>query len=58
MAFAAQQVGLDLDALRLDQLERELAALEREAARQDTAWRLLAGRRSAMRGMVTTVRQG
>ena len=49
MAFAARQVGLDLDALRLEQLEGQLAALTREAERQDLAQHLLAGRRTGPR---------
>lgn len=52
IAHAARQVGLDLDALRLDQLERELAALERQAEQHEVAKRLMAGRRSAMRGVL------
>lgn len=58
IAFAAQQVGLDLDALRLDQLERDLAVLEREAAQHAVAWRLLAGRRAGVRSVVTTAGHG
>jgi hypothetical protein len=50
MAFAARQVGLDLDALRLEQLEQQLDDLTRESGRQNLAQHMLAGRRAAPRG--------
>jgi hypothetical protein len=53
MSFAAQQVGLDLDTLRIEQLERRLNVLQAEADGQEAALRLLAGRRAALRGAIS-----
>jgi nitrate reductase NapE component len=49
LGFAAQQVGLDLHALRVDALQRELRELERKASRQDQELQLMAGRRRSSR---------
>lgn len=50
LGFAAHQIGLDLHALRLDALRRELRELEHKASRQDDELRLMAGRRRSSRG--------
>jgi hypothetical protein len=50
LGFAAHQIGLDLHALRVDALERELRDLERKAGRQGEELLLMAGRRRSSRG--------
>ena len=49
MAYAAQQVGIDLDTLRIEELERRMAALRAKFGAQEAALRLLAGRRHGAR---------
>jgi hypothetical protein len=49
LAYAVHQIGLDLDAVRVEALESEMQELTREADRQDAELRLLAGRRASVR---------
>jgi hypothetical protein len=49
LGFAAHQIGLDLHALRVDALQRELGELERKAGRQADELLLMAGRRRSSR---------
>ena len=49
LAFAAHQVGLDLHALRVEQLESQVQDLEQRVALQDNEIVLIAGRRKAPR---------
>lgn len=49
LGFAAHQVGLDLHALRVDALEREVRDLERKAGQQSEELQLMAGRRRSAR---------
>lgn len=49
LAYAVHQIGLDLDAVRVEALESEMQELTREADRQDAELRLLAGRRGSVR---------
>lgn len=51
LGFAAHQIGLDLHALRVDALQRELSELERKAGRQGEELRLMAGRRRSSRSV-------
>lgn len=51
LGFAVHQIGLDLHALRVDALQRELSELERKAGRQGEELRLMAGRRRSSRGV-------
>ena len=55
ISFAAQQVGIDLDTLRIEELERRMAALRADVHAQETALRLLAGRRAAVRAEAARV---
>jgi hypothetical protein len=45
LGFAAQQVGLDLHALKVELLETQMQALAQQVARQDSELALMAGRR-------------
>lgn len=49
LAFAAFNVGLDLHALRVDQLEREVIELEHKTGQQSKELQLMAGRRRSIR---------
>jgi hypothetical protein len=49
LAFAANQIGLDLHALRVDTLERELRELEHRALQQKQELLLMSGRRRSVR---------
>lgn len=49
LGFAATHVGLDLHALRVDELQREVDALARKADRQSEELELMAGRRRSGR---------
>ena len=49
LGFAAQQIGLDIHALRVEALEQELRELERKAEQQRTELALMAGRRRRSR---------
>ncbi len=58
LAFAANQVGLDLQALRVDTLERELRELERKAGQQKQELMLMAGRRRSIRDVAEALDVG
>ena len=49
LGFAAMHVGLDLHALRVDELQREVDELARKASRQSDELELMAGRRRSAR---------
>ena len=51
LRFAAHHIGLDLHALRVDLLEREVSELERKAGRQREELLLMAGRRRSSRSV-------
>lgn len=49
LAFATHETGVDIHALRVDLLERELKGLEQDTLRQRSQLELMAGRRKAPR---------
>jgi hypothetical protein len=51
MAFAAQQIGLDIHALRVEALEGEVRALELQAEQQRRELEIMAGRRKNARSL-------
>lgn len=53
LGFTAHQIGLDLHALRVEALERELRELERKAKQQSDELQLMAGRRKSARQLVS-----
>ncbi len=53
LSFAAQQIGLDLHALRVELLEQEVRGLSHHVEQQDLELLLMAGRRKASRALTS-----